>query len=195
MGEAVERRGREARGPGEAPEQEIVPGSGRRLHARRKRRTIFGKAARSLFLEHLAATCNVQASAAAAGVGVSTVYANRMRDPVFAADWDAALAQGYARLEAALIERALRGDGRTQVNGDKAVEGPDAPEEIDWIKAMELMRHHQRGLAGRVQRNPTHLPRRVPIEQAAERLIRKMKALGVRPPERGGSRGGDGDLR
>ena len=159
---------------------QIVPNCNRRLQKRRKRHNLFGKRRRAMFLEHLAATCNVQASAAVAGVAVSTVYANRMRDPYFRADWQAALAQGYARLEVALVERALGGGGRTRPRGDKAVEGPDAPGEIDWEKGMELLRHHQRGLAGfntpgRVE------PKRVPIEQVAARLIRKFRALGLRP--------------
>ena len=159
---------------------EIVPNCNRRLQKRRKRHNLFGKRRREIFLEHLAATCNVQASAAAAGVAVSTVYANRMRDPDFRADWQAALEQGYARLEAALVERALRGSGRTKVRGDKIVEGPDAPAEIDWDKAMELLRHHQRGLAGHVTPGRVE-PKRVPIGQVAAKLIRKLKALGIRP--------------
>ena len=129
----------------------------------------------------------MQASAAAAGVAVSTVYANRMRDAGFRADWQAALEQGYARLEAALIERAMRGEGRIPIRGDKAVEGPEAPEEIDWEKGMELLRHHQRGLARVAQRNPTHVPKRVEIGTVTAKLIRKLKAIGVRPEAEPGS--------
>lgn len=161
---------------------EIVPNCNRRLQKRRKRHNIFGKRRRTMFLEHLAATCNVQASATAAGVAVSTVYANRMRDPDFRADWQAALEQGYARLEAALVERALRGAGRARFSGDKDVEGPEAPAEIDWDKAMELLRHHQRGLAGLNQSGWLE-PKRVPIAQVAAKLIRKLKALGIRPDD------------
>ena len=162
---------------GEEP-REIVPGCGRALHVRRKRHKYFGKRAKEAFLEHLAATCNVQASAKAAGVAVSTVYAHRMRDAQFAEDWDAALRQGYARLEAALLERAARGADRPRVRGDKTVEGPDSPDEIDWDKGMELLRHHQRGLAGLTARGRL-VPKRVPIEQVTAKLIRKFRALGV----------------
>lgn len=160
--------------------EEIVPNCNRQLQKRRKRHHMFGKRRRAIFLEHLAATCNVQAAAAAAEVAVSTVYANRMRDAEFRADWQAALEQGYARLEAALIERAARGAERAEIKGDKIVEGPDAPEEIDWEKGMELLRHHQRGLAG--YNVPGRVvPKRVEIEQVTAKLIRKLKALGVRP--------------
>lgn len=160
--------------------KEIVPGTNRRLHERKRRHSFFGKARRARFLEHLAATCNVQASAAAAEVSVSAVYANRMKDPEFREQWQAALEQGYARLEAALLERAARGEGRIAVRGDKELEGPDAPGEIDWDKAIELLRHHRRGLAGRPVDNRAR-PQRVPIEELAAKLIRKMKALGVQP--------------
>jgi hypothetical protein len=159
---------------------EIVPNTNRRLQKRRKRTTLFGKRRRQIFLEHLAATCNVTASARAAGVHVTTVYVCRMRDAGFRADWDAALVQGYARLEAALLERATSGRDRCQVRGDKIVEGPDAPDQVDWEKGMELLRHHQRGMAG-FTKAPRTKALRVPIDQVSDKLIRKFRALGVRP--------------
>ena len=171
-------------------EMEIVPNTNRQLQKRRKRATLFGKTRREAFLEHLAATCNVTASAQAAGVHVTTVYCCRMRDDGFRADWGAALEQGYARLEAALIERAQSGGGRCTVAGDKIVEGPDSPGELDWDKAMELLRHHRRGLAG-FTKAPRTQALRVPIGELAAKLIRKMKALGVQAGERG-SGGGEG---
>ena len=147
--------------------EEIVPNCNRKLQKRRKRHQIFGVRARTVFLEHLAATCNVQESTKAARVAVSTVYANRMRDAGFRADWDAALEQGYARLEAALIERAARGAERIEISGDAIVEG------------MELLRHHQRGLAG-FNVPKRNVPKRVEIEEVTAKLIRKLKAIGVR---------------
>ena len=54
---------------------------------------------RSLFLDHLAQTANVAASARAAGVTSSAVYAERRRTPAFRDAWALALAEGYARLE------------------------------------------------------------------------------------------------
>jgi hypothetical protein len=164
--------------------QEIVPGCNRGLHVRRRRHNYFAKARREVFLEHLAATCNVTASAAAAGISVSAVYVHRMKDPEFRALWGDAIEQGYARLEAALIERAARAEERIRLRGDKEVSGPDAPAEIDWDKAMQLLRHHQRGLAGRTPDNRAR-PLRVPIEALAAKLIKRMRALGVRPPEEG----------
>lgn len=168
----------------ERDEGQIVPGCNRPLHVRKRRHAYFGKARREAFLEHLAATCNVMASAEATGVSVSAAYANRMNDADFREAWSAALEQGYARLEAALIERAARGDTKPNVRGGKTVTGRDAPEEVDWDKAMELLKHHKRGLSGRTVDNRAR-PVRVPIEQVAVKLVRKLKALGVRPADEG----------
>ena len=59
------------------------------------------------------------------------------------------------------------------------MEGADAPGEIDWEKGMELLRHHQRGLAG-FNVPKRNVPKRVEIEEVTAKLIRKLKAIGVR---------------
>lgn len=63
---------------------------------------------RGLFLDHLAETANVSASARVAGVGSSAVYAERRRSPAFRDAWALALAEGYARLETDLLAEALQ---------------------------------------------------------------------------------------
>ena len=69
---------------------------------------------RSLFLDHLAQTANVSASAREAGVTSSAVYAERRRTPAFRDAWALALAEGYARLETDLLAEALQTpSGRT----------------------------------------------------------------------------------
>ena len=69
---------------------------------------------RCLFLDHLAQTANVSASARAAGVASSAVYAERRRSPAFRDAWALALAEGYARLETDLLAEALQtASGRT----------------------------------------------------------------------------------
>lgn len=59
------------------------------------------------FLEQLAATCNVAASARAVGACPGTFYRRRALDEGFAAAWRAAILAGYERLEEALLARAL----------------------------------------------------------------------------------------
>ncbi len=67
------------------------------------------KARREGFFAMLSATCNVRASAAAMGMTDCGAYYVRRRDPVFAAQWQEALAEGYGRLEQALMALALEG--------------------------------------------------------------------------------------
>lgn len=89
-----------ARIAGKALEHEIDEAAdiGARAHPKTRQAT---------FVATLAETCNVSAGARAAGVVPSTCYRWRAQDAEFAAAWDAALAIGYDRLEAALLDLAL----------------------------------------------------------------------------------------
>lgn len=62
--------------------------------------------AERLFLDHLYATCNVSAAAAHAGFSAVAIYGRRKRDPAFAQAWQAALDNGYVRIETALVRVA-----------------------------------------------------------------------------------------
>jgi hypothetical protein len=64
-------------------------------------------AQRATFLAELARTANVTAAAMAADVATTAVYRLRAADDGFRARWHAALCEGYARLEAMLLEEAL----------------------------------------------------------------------------------------
>lgn len=66
------------------------------------------KGCRESFLTRLAETSNVAASARTAKMPVGSVYALRRKSPEFRAAWAEALAEGYARLEASLLEAALK---------------------------------------------------------------------------------------
>ena len=61
------------------------------------------------FMALLAETCNVSHAARATGMAVSGIYLRRKSHPAFAAEWDEALATGYALLEAELLHRAREG--------------------------------------------------------------------------------------
>lgn len=71
------------------------------------RRGVTSAARRRRFFLHLSATCNAAASAKAAGLSNSTVYALRQADAEFLAAWQDAMRAGYDRLEEALLARAL----------------------------------------------------------------------------------------
>lgn len=63
---------------------------------------------RKAFLTQLSETSNVSASVRAAGTNSSFVYNERRRSAAFRTQWQSALEQGYARLEAGLLEEALQ---------------------------------------------------------------------------------------
>lgn len=83
--------------------------NGRRVQLARVKVGGWTQARRKLFLETLAATCNVTAATAAAGMKGKTAYELRKRDPAFAALWQEALEMGYETLERALLRGALEG--------------------------------------------------------------------------------------
>ncbi|MBJ6122728.1 hypothetical protein [Sphingomonas mollis] len=118
----------------------------RTLHAVRRQR----------FLEVLAATANVTRSAVEAGVEARACYRLRQRDAGFAAAWEAALDEGYVRLEASLLATAM---------------GTGEEEAIDRKLALEVL---ARRAAGRGRASMT---RQVPIEEVESTLIRKLDAL------------------
>jgi hypothetical protein len=136
---------------------EIKGGNNRRIQKRKAPRGFFTQDRRQVFLDHLAACCNVTAAAAAAGVGVTTVYEARRRDPAFAQAWDEAIEAGYATLEALLIERAAKGGH--YVPGDTPVPGPET---IDTWLALDLLR--LRGAAKKARR-----PVGAPLRRASEK--------------------------
>jgi hypothetical protein len=101
-------------------EEMIVPGNKRKMQVRRKgKRVLFGKGRKGTFLENLAANCNVEMSAEAAGVAVGTVYAHRMKDREFAEKWWLALEQAAAKLVALRLQWEVEKAERLAVRGDR----------------------------------------------------------------------------
>lgn len=94
------------------------------------------------FVDHLAATANVRAATAAAGFTSSLVYRRRRNDAAFAARWEAALAQGYARIEALMVLRAERALEGCEPDGDK----PGL--EVTFKDALALLSHHSATIRG-----------------------------------------------
>ena len=69
-----------------------------------------GAARLDRFLEELAATSNVSAAAAVAGVAPGAIYRLRRENAEFARRWYAALAEGYDNLEMELLGRLRAGE-------------------------------------------------------------------------------------
>lgn len=155
----------------------IVPGNNRKMQVRRKaRRVLFGKVKKELFLENLAANCNVAMSAEAAGVAVGTVYNHRMKDREFAEKWWLALEQGAAKLVALRLQHEVEKVERLSVSGEMP---PDEGIAMDLLKLMQQLREHVPGIAGRAKQ-AGRAPQRASVEETCKALAKRLRAFGVR---------------
>ena len=157
----------------------IAPGKGRRLQFRNFRRLRFVGWRREVFLAHFAATCNETAAAEAAGVCRETVYRVRIRDSDFAAAHQAALDQGYVRLEAEAVRQreAAQAAMRAAIESGSA-EGAEVVAEFE--RQMKLLARWERKQGGPGPRRVS-AGRRQPMSfgEALDALERKLKALGI----------------
>jgi hypothetical protein len=131
-------------------------------------------AAEALFLDHLAATCNVTAAAAACGFSCTAIYKRRRRDPAFAQRWQAALELGAGRINALLLQRAT-----------EALEGfapdPDSPIPRMTVKdALAILGHHRREVEGG-PRSRRQWARPRSLDEMADSIMRKLEAIAPRP--------------
>jgi hypothetical protein len=130
--------------------------------------------AEGVFLDHLAATCNVTAAAEACGFTVRAVYYRRRRDPGFAQRWQAALEIGSGRLGALLLQRAI-----------EALEGfapdPDTPIPTMSVKdALAILGHHRREVEGG-PRSRRQWARPRSLDEMADSIMRKLTAIAPEP--------------
>ena len=75
---------------------------------------------RARFFAALADSCNIKAACRAGGMSVSGAYMLRERDADFRLGWRRGIAQGYAKLELQMLERALIGEKRLRAVLDKS---------------------------------------------------------------------------
>lgn len=122
------------------------------LKGKPKRRKInvssFTAAKRQKFLDGLALTCNISRSASYAGVHRTTICATRQRDPVFAEQFRQALALGYDRIEALVLEHGGAGVD-IDIDPDRAeADGLDEPFDMDRaIRVLTYRRGERNGEA------------------------------------------------
>jgi hypothetical protein len=87
---------------------------------------------REVFLEKLAETSNVTASAEWANVTTAQVYASRRQEPEFARKWMAALCEGYDNLEMEILHRLRSGN-----------DTDDAGRKFEFGAALRLLAAHK----------------------------------------------------
>lgn len=126
--------------------------------------------AEAKFLDHLAASCNVTAAAAAAGFSGSALYQRRSRDPGFAERWQLALDQGYARIEELLVRRATETlEGR--------VPDPTTPIPVMTVRdAISILGLHRSAVRGDGKR-PGWRGRPRSLEEMRDSILLKLEAI------------------
>lgn len=126
--------------------------------------------AEAIFLDHLAASCNVTAAAAAAGFSGAALYQRRRRDPGFAERWQLALDQGYARIEELLVRRATETlEGRVP---DPATPIP----EMSVRDAISILGQHRNSVKGEGRRQGWRGRPRT-LEEMRDSILLKLEAI------------------
>lgn len=167
-------------------EEMIAAAPGRPLQRREPRADGWTMARRRMFLEELAASCNVSRALAAAGMKVGSVYRLRQRDAQFAEQWRAALELGYERLEMALLRRAIEAVEGLMPDPDEEAKQP--VEKMTAAEAMALLRQHRASVEGGRARGHRARPRHVVTQQEVDAiLIKRMRMVMHRRQLRGGS--------
>ncbi len=121
---------------------------------------------RAAFLAALTELANVAAAARVAGVPEHSPYQLKASDAGFAEAWEAAIDEGYARLELLLLRRATFGEH---------ADGEDAPQ-ISTALALGLLKSRQ----AIARRGPPRLPAPVRGAKLRDRLEAKLGELNRR---------------
>lgn len=133
-----------------------------KLQVRRAQPGKVTRQAEQAFLLALSATANVSLAAAAVGVAEAAFYRRRRQNPAFAREMRGALAEGYERLEMALLESQSpeSGEHAAWQDNDRPAIPPMTP-----AQALQLMYLHQK--EARLLAEPAHLKRRQGESQEA----------------------------
>lgn len=156
----------------------IRAADGRALQLRAERKDGWTRAKRNAFLDHLAATANVERSCAAVGRDPSGVFKLRRRDPDFAEQWDRALDTSRARLHGMLIERSMGGPaaGAQEEAPPEDDPPPPDPRSMDSRLAITVLKLHLETPSEKRWGGGAR-PRRATRESTDEAIVRKLRAL------------------
>jgi len=160
-------------------------GKAGRLQVRKAAKGGWTPAKRAAFLEHLAATCNIAASARAVGMAPRGAHALKKRDAVFAADWARAIEAAYETLEVRLLAYALgeaEGEAEAESEAESEAEADgDAEAELrgahfDPRVAVQALGFRKRGGAA-VGAGAGTLCKRVSLAELEAVLVARLDAL------------------
>ena len=157
-------------------------GGGKRVQIARARLKQWSPRIEDRFLAALAATCNVKAACSEVGMTPASAYNHRNRWPAFARRWDAAVEEGYVRLEAGLIHAAgnfLSGEELPVPSED---EGPEALADSGRLTGMTVdhaihLLHMHKHQVHRIGGRPGLRAREPDIEEVRADILRKVAAI------------------
>ena len=132
------------------------------------------------FFAELADTCNVVRSAKAAGFTANWAYRKRKTDAGFRAGWARAIAEGYAKLELVLLDRAMNGTVKRVPSGSREKRIREYPNQL----AMALLKRH-----GETAATIDNMLSEEEAEEIRERILlkltKKRERDGAEDPEAG----------
>lgn len=154
----------------------IAPGNGRKWQLKKTRLVRFEGWRMEVFLAHFQASCDLRASAEAAGVHETTVGRHRAKNGEFDAACERALAIGYDRLEAELIRQRLEAQKRLREREAQAGEAA-AERTVEFERTVKLLERWERRRSKPARSGRTQ---DWSFEQAIEEIDRSLRALGLR---------------
>lgn len=122
------------------------------------------------FLDLLAATCNVRLAAETAGIGSDAVYRRRRQRADFAAKWQAAVEQGYARLEVEFLRACAESVEGCEFAADRMI-GPVSADTV-----LKLLGLHRAAATGHGKR-PGARPAPPSLDQVKAEIMRRVAAI------------------
>lgn len=150
---------------------------GRGLMRKRKLPVEFDRERKQTFLDHLAATCNFEASAAEAGISLSAVYKALKNDPAFREGFDEALKIGYLCMEAEALREQREAQQAYRLNPVNA-----AIMAQSFERTMQLLREYKRAANGVIGRRADRSRGRWTFEATIESIEKKLKTFGIEIP-------------
>jgi hypothetical protein len=163
----------------------IASNNRRLLQQRWLRHVRFDSARKGVFLAFFAQSCDLAASAAAAGICERTVHHHLRSDPAFAEAFQSALEEGYRALEAESVRQRLKAQERIRAAMEAAEAAglpiPVAEEGLEFDRTMKLLQRWERRDGRLGFRTVSPGRQRVwTFEESIALLDRKLDTLGLR---------------
>jgi hypothetical protein len=158
-----------------ARKKELTLVAARQPQLKKRAKRDWSKAKAREFLSVLADTCNVSEACRQSGVPMTVVYRRRKMDAAFRSAWAEAIAVGYQRLEAVLLDRAFNGTEKLITRKDGSEE---RVREYPNHMALKLLQMHRETA---MEADNELAPEQ--IDEIRERLVRKLQRLKKRDDE------------